>query len=104
LADGVFLTSSAVLATVSKPMYAKKTVADPASIPFTPYGKYLESSYTYEHTTMKSYKRKEALSLYALPIRILVADPSYLEANITTSYNNKYHYKSIQNCYNSLCK
>ena len=37
-----FLTSSAVLATVSKPMYAKKTVADPASTPLTPYGKYLK--------------------------------------------------------------
>lgn len=29
-------TSSAVLATASKPMYAKNRVADPASIPFTP--------------------------------------------------------------------
>jgi hypothetical protein len=34
-------TSSAVLATESKPMYAKNTVADPASIPSTPKGKYL---------------------------------------------------------------
>lgn len=36
-------TSSAVLATASKPMNAKKTVADPASIPLTPKGKYLSS-------------------------------------------------------------
>lgn len=34
-------TSSAVLATESNPIYAKKTVADPASIPSTPKGKYL---------------------------------------------------------------
>jgi hypothetical protein len=27
--------------TESKPMYEKKTIADPANIPFTPYGKYL---------------------------------------------------------------
>lgn len=52
LAHGTLLTSSAVLATVSKPIYAKKTVADPASIPFTPYGKYLESSETHEHTKL----------------------------------------------------
>jgi hypothetical protein len=39
-----FFTSSAVLATVSKPIYAKKTVADPASIPFIPCGKYLKCS------------------------------------------------------------
>lgn len=37
-------TSSAVLATESKPMNAKKTVADPASMPFTPNGKYLKNS------------------------------------------------------------
>jgi hypothetical protein len=30
-----------VLATASKPMYAKKTVAEPATIPSTPNGKYL---------------------------------------------------------------
>jgi len=34
-------TSSAVLATASKPIYAKNTVAEPASIPSTPKGKYL---------------------------------------------------------------
>jgi hypothetical protein len=27
--------------TESKPMYEKKTIAEPANIPFTPYGKYL---------------------------------------------------------------
>ena len=37
-------TSSAVLATVSNPMYAKKSVAAPPSIPLTPYGKYLHST------------------------------------------------------------
>jgi len=30
-----------VLATASKPMYAKKAVAEPATIPSTPKGKYL---------------------------------------------------------------
>lgn len=34
-------TSSAVLATESNPMYEKKTVEAPASIPSTPNGKYL---------------------------------------------------------------
>jgi hypothetical protein len=34
-------TSSAVLAIASKPMYAKKAVAELATIPFTPNGKYL---------------------------------------------------------------
>lgn len=37
------ITSSAVLATESKPINAKKTVADPASMPSTPKGKYLLS-------------------------------------------------------------
>jgi hypothetical protein len=37
----IIYTSSAVLATASKPMYAKKTVAEPATIPSTPNGKYL---------------------------------------------------------------
>ena len=37
-------TSSAVLVTESKPMYEKKTIADPANIPFTPKGKYLKQS------------------------------------------------------------
>lgn len=37
----IVYTSSAVLATASKPTYAKKTVAEPASIPSTPKGKYL---------------------------------------------------------------
>ena len=55
---GPFLTSSAVLATISKPMYAKKTVADPASIPFTPYGKYLESLDTHEQTTNQIHEMK----------------------------------------------
>jgi hypothetical protein len=34
-------TSSAVLAIASKPKYAKKAVAELATIPFTPNGKYL---------------------------------------------------------------
>lgn len=34
-------TSSAVLVTASKPTYEKKTVADPASKPFAPKGRYL---------------------------------------------------------------
>jgi len=34
-------TSSAALATASKPMYAKKAVAEPATIPSTPNAKYL---------------------------------------------------------------
>jgi uncharacterized paraquat-inducible protein A len=37
------ITSSAVLATTSKPMKEKNTTADPASIPFTPNGKYLSN-------------------------------------------------------------
>jgi hypothetical protein len=49
IGNGNSVTSSAVLATVSNPMYAKKTVADPASIPFTPNGKYLESSEMHKH-------------------------------------------------------
>lgn len=37
-------TSSAVLVTASKPTYEKKTVADPASTPFAPNGKYLKKT------------------------------------------------------------
>lgn len=37
----IMYTSSAVLATASKPMYAKKAVAEPAIIPSIPNGKYL---------------------------------------------------------------
>lgn len=37
------LTSSAVLVTESKPMYEKKTTADPENIPFIPKGKYLKN-------------------------------------------------------------
>lgn len=36
-------TSSAVLVTESNPMYEKKTIADPANIPFIPKGKYLKT-------------------------------------------------------------
>lgn len=35
-------TSSAVLVIESNPIYEKKTTADPANIPFTPKGKYLQ--------------------------------------------------------------
>jgi hypothetical protein len=44
LSKVVACTSSAVLATVSNPMYAKNSVAAPPSIPLTPYGKYLQST------------------------------------------------------------
>jgi hypothetical protein len=36
-------TSSAVAATASNPMYAKKTMAAPPKTPFTPNGAYLQS-------------------------------------------------------------
>jgi len=53
-------TSSAVLATASKPIYAKNTVAEPASIPSTPKGKYLSNQEPFiQHTLTKGKKGSE---------------------------------------------
>jgi len=48
-----------VLATASKPIYAKKTVAEPASIPSTPKGKYLLNEEASIHSVTGIHQRKK---------------------------------------------
>lgn len=55
-----------MLVTESKPMYEKKTIADPANIPFTPYGKYLRYKQKLSYISkrmlkMKSWKRRHEI-------------------------------------------
>lgn len=99
-------TSSAVLATESKPMYAKKTVADPASIPSTPKGKYLSNEKN--ESVLNKLPEKVIIWLalqqkHPLPSRKFISSPSSLETKISTSYYDKHHGTYISRCDNGLC-
>lgn len=78
-------TSSVVLATISKPMYEKKTVAEPANNPFAPKAKYLETQRDASIqrlvvcNTVKPYKKNH------LPARNFIAWPASLTSQVCTS-------------------
>jgi len=70
-----------VLVTESKPMYEKKTIADPANIPFTPYGKYLWYKINFS-CIKKRHAIDEELKMkiqYSLPAWELITNPSGIE-------------------------
>lgn len=86
----VVYTSSAVLATASKPTYAKKTVAEPASIPSTPKGKYLLKQKRQVLSNKRPNNiRRNGKQKIKVPSRKFISNPSRLESQVTTSYYDK---------------
>lgn len=71
-----------MLVTESKPMYEKKTIADPANIPFTPYGKYLRYKRNFSYIKKRHAIDEElnnSESQHPLPAGEFISNPSGLE-------------------------
>lgn len=106
--QNTFITSSAVHATESKPIQAKKTVAEPASIPFKPNGKYLKGKKETVRSHIWHPIRRLKIQIWTvcnkIPARKTVTHPASLIAQICTSYNDKDHHACVRRCNDGLCK